>query len=69
MVRGFDLSADEALDVLADWNARCQPPWPEQDLMNKVRGRPILPKFSVPDYLKEHPYLVPDEDPPEADAE
>jgi hypothetical protein len=36
VVRGFDLSDDEALGVLSDWNARCQPPWSERELMNKV---------------------------------
>jgi hypothetical protein len=39
------------------------------DLMNKVRGGPILPRFTVPEYLKEHPFLVPEDDPPELDAE
>ena len=38
VVRGFDLSDDEALDVLSDWNARCQPPWSERELMNKVHN-------------------------------
>jgi hypothetical protein len=39
------------------------------DLMNKVRSGPILPKFKVPEYLKEHPFLVPDNDDREADSE
>ena len=29
VVRGFDLSDDEAISVLQTWNARCEPPWPE----------------------------------------
>ena len=37
LVRGFALSDDEALDVLTEWNARCQPPWTESDLQDKLR--------------------------------
>jgi len=31
------LEDDEALAVLTDWNARCQPPWGEADLRDKIR--------------------------------
>lgn len=34
---GFDLSESDALDVLRDWNAACQPPWTEQELIHKIR--------------------------------
>jgi hypothetical protein len=37
LVRGFALSDDEALDVLTEWNARCQPPWTKSDLQDKLR--------------------------------
>lgn len=37
LVRGFALSDTEALSALADWNARCSPPWSERDLREKVR--------------------------------
>ncbi len=36
VVRGFDLSDDEALMALAPWNARCAPPWLECELRRKV---------------------------------
>jgi hypothetical protein len=36
VVRGFDLSDDEALRVLSEWNARCEPPWSEHELRQKV---------------------------------
>ena len=36
IVRGFDLSDDEALNALTEWNARCQPPWSEHELRQKV---------------------------------
>lgn len=36
IVRGFDLSDDEAVRVLGEWNARCEPPWSEPELRQKV---------------------------------
>jgi len=36
IVRGFDLSDDEALLALSEWNARCEPPWSEHELRQKV---------------------------------
>ena len=38
VVRGFALSDDEACSVLREWNARCEPPWPERDLQEKVHN-------------------------------
>lgn len=38
VVRGFDLSDDEAISVLQTWNARCEPPWPERQLLEKVQN-------------------------------
>ena len=38
VVRGFDLSDHEALSALSDWNARCEPPWSERDLLVKVQN-------------------------------
>ena len=37
LVRGFALGDAEALDILSEWNARCQPPWSERDLIDKLR--------------------------------
>ncbi|MEP0848659.1 MAG: hypothetical protein HRF50_17775 [Phycisphaerae bacterium] len=37
LVRGFDLDADAALSVLADWNARCRPPWSQRELREKLQ--------------------------------
>lgn len=36
IVRGFDFSDDDALLVLQDWNRRCEPPWTERELCDKV---------------------------------
>ena len=37
LVRGFALNHDQALDVLSEWNARCQPPWSVDELVDKLR--------------------------------
>jgi hypothetical protein len=37
LVRGFALNDDQALDVLSAWNERCQPPWPVDELRDKLR--------------------------------
>lgn len=37
MVRGFALNDDQALDALAEWNARCEPPWSVEELCDKLR--------------------------------
>jgi len=37
LTRGFALDDEQALHVLAEWNARCQPPWSEAELGDKLR--------------------------------
>lgn len=37
LVRGFLLSDDDALALLHEWNARCEPPWNERELVDKMR--------------------------------
>jgi hypothetical protein len=37
LTRGFALDDEEALHVLLEWNARCQPPWSEAELLDKLR--------------------------------
>ena len=36
IVRGFALPEDEALVLLRDWNSRCDPPWSERELSDKL---------------------------------
>lgn len=36
LVNGFGLPSGEALPLLMEWNARCQPPWSEADLRHKL---------------------------------
>jgi hypothetical protein len=39
LVRGFDLPADVAYEILAsDFNPRCEPPWSERELRHKVES-------------------------------
>ena len=45
IVRGFDLSDDEAVRALTEWNARCEPPWSERELRQKVtNARTVRPR-------------------------
>ena len=37
LVRGFALPDADALKLLDDWNARCEPPWSARELIDKVR--------------------------------
>jgi hypothetical protein len=36
IVRGFALTDDEAFAVLSEWNLRCEPPWTERELRDKI---------------------------------
>lgn len=38
VVKGFELSPDQALDVLSEWNASCLPPWSEHELRHKIQS-------------------------------
>ena len=37
LVRGFALTDADALRLLTEWNERCQPPWSERELQDKLR--------------------------------
>lgn len=36
LVRGFSLPDNQALDLMLSWNARCQPPWEQSDLVKFI---------------------------------
>ena len=36
LARGFGLAPSDALCLLAEWNARCDPPWTEHELLAKL---------------------------------
>jgi hypothetical protein len=37
LVKGFDLSEQDALPLFIEWNAGCLPPWQVSDLLHKLR--------------------------------
>jgi hypothetical protein len=37
IVRGFALGDDDALAALVEWNLRCEPPWTERELLDKIK--------------------------------
>ena len=51
LVHGFDLSPSDALSVLLDWNARCQPNWSEADLRHKLASADRAPSAKSRGYL------------------
>jgi hypothetical protein len=38
LVRGFALDDVDALAAISDWNQACSPPWPEGELLGKLRS-------------------------------
>ncbi|MBN8422447.1 MAG: AAA family ATPase [Verrucomicrobia bacterium] len=36
LVRGYNLSEEDAYPLLAEWNQRCEPPWSEKELRHKI---------------------------------
>ena len=50
LVRGFALSTDDALDLMArEWNMRCRPPWSERELRHKVEQAAKSGRFAEGD--------------------
>jgi hypothetical protein len=37
LVRRFQLGEEDALELLAEWNSRCAPPWRQRDLRRKLQ--------------------------------
>jgi hypothetical protein len=51
LVRGFALSVEDALHIMAEWNERCSPPWSERDLRRKVEEAAKNGRMSEGDML------------------
>ncbi|MGA8655944.1 MAG: hypothetical protein WB586_07315 [Chthoniobacterales bacterium] len=55
LVRGFSLSQEEALPFLRQYNKRCEPPWNEEELKDKLASaanfNPTHKDFPAPGYL------------------
>lgn len=43
LVKGFALSAADAMPLLAEWNSSCQPPWAEAELLHKLHDAEKAP--------------------------
>jgi len=55
LIHGFDLPEDVVWQILAEYNARCVPPWSESELRHKLRSAGQLTRHSKPGgYLLEH---------------
>jgi hypothetical protein len=54
LARGFGLSDRDALAVLSAWNARCQPPWSQQELLDKLRRARRYGREPVGALLQDH---------------
>ena len=74
LIQGFALERSEAMALLAEWNASCQPPWSERELEHKIgdaikqpgeRGylRDARPEawgsIRIPDYRQPEPKPMP----------
>lgn len=55
LVRGFNLSVEEAYPLMAEWNERCEPPWSEGDLRRKLTEAATKSKKSFGFLLIERP--------------
>lgn len=56
LVRGYLLPPEEALQMLAGWNARCSPPWSEEELRHKLEG--AMEARKPPGYLLHQPEYI-----------
>lgn len=43
LVKGFNLSVSDALPLLREYNARCEPPWPDAEIERKLSEADRLP--------------------------
>ncbi len=55
VIRGFALADDEALDVLREWNSRCEPPWSDRELMEKLSRAHRYGREPIGSLLEERP--------------
>ena len=51
LVRGFDLSPQDALPLLREWNQQCEPPWTEEELKHKLEEADAVQEPRARGYL------------------
>lgn len=37
LIKGFALQDDQAFELMAEWNLKCNPPWSDRELLDKIR--------------------------------
>jgi RecA-family ATPase len=52
LVHGFELSEQDALALLEEWNRACKPPWSQRELLHKVREAATKPHSNPRGWLK-----------------
>jgi hypothetical protein len=55
LVRGFLLDDADALALIREWNARCEPPWSERELIDKIRRARRYGREPLGGLLEVHP--------------
>lgn len=72
LVRGFDLSDADAMNLLQEWNRSCQPPWTDKELDHKISeartkdfDKPVGYLLSGRHKSADRPKLVPTSCPPQ----
>lgn len=58
LVRGFDLDKSTALDLLREYNSRCQPEWTEKELRHKIDSADATSKLERGYLLSDDPEPV-----------
>ena len=58
LVRGFALSDHEALELLIEWNGRCEPPWSERELLDKLHRARRYGREPIGGLLQGQPQLL-----------
>jgi hypothetical protein len=57
----FGLSADQTLDILREYNQRCEPPWSDNDLAHKAKDAAEKARISNPVEDRERHWTMPNE--------
>lgn len=52
VVRGFDLSVDDAIALMLEWNGKCSPPWSERDIRRKCEQAATVGRMNAGDMLE-----------------
>jgi hypothetical protein len=62
LVHGFGLSVEDALPLMLEWNAACDPPWTEAEIERKLREAAKAPCNRPVGWLRDEELAPPDTD-------